>query len=133
MNRVSFGRRRLLGLAVSGFAALNAAAAVAAAGYSPGSSITVKYSRAELERRDGVESVYRRIRTAARMVCEDVDVHDLQSRLQYEACYKRAVAVAVENVGDACLAALHRSDTARRATMLLAAEVHGACTRSAAK
>jgi UrcA family protein len=98
----------VVGFAVSWVGALSATNAVASPGYAPGESINVKYSSAELDRRDGVENVYGRIRKAARMVCDDLDVHNLARRSEYLKCYNRAVEAAVATVGDARLTALHR-------------------------
>jgi UrcA family protein len=98
----------VVGFAVSWAAALSATDAVASPGYAPRESISVKYSSAELDRRDGVESVYGRIRKAARTVCDDLDVHNLARRNEYLQCYNRAVEAAVATVGDARLTALHR-------------------------
>ena len=97
----------VVGFAVSWAAALSATAAVASPGYAPGESINVKYSSAELDRRDGVENVYGRIRKAARIVCDELDVHNLARRSEYLKCYNRAVEAAVATVGDARLTALH--------------------------
>jgi UrcA family protein len=97
-----------VGFAVSWAAALSATDAVASPGYAPGESINVRYSSAELDRRDGVESVYGRIRKAARIVCDEVDVHNLAHRSEYLQCYNRAVEAAVATIGDARLTALHR-------------------------
>lgn len=96
------------GLAVSCATAVSAANAVASPGYAPGESINVKYSSAELDRRDGPERVYGRIRQAARIVCNESDVHNLARRSEYLQCYNQAVEAALATVGDARLTALHR-------------------------
>jgi UrcA family protein len=97
----------VVGFAVSWAAALSATDAVASPGYAPGESINVKYSSGELDRGDGVENVYGRIRKAARIVCDELDVHNLARRSEYLQCYNRAVEAAVAKVGDARLTALH--------------------------
>lgn len=101
----------VVGFAVSWAAALSATNAIASPGYAPGESISVKYSSSELDRRDGVENVYGRIRKAARIVCDDLDVHNLARRSEYLRCYNRAVEAAVATVGDARLTALHHGVT----------------------
>lgn len=70
----------VVGFAVSWAAALSATDAVASPGYAPGESINVKYSSGELDRGDGVENVYGRIRKAAGIVCDELDVHNLARR-----------------------------------------------------
>jgi UrcA family protein len=99
---------RLVSVAVCWAAALSAVDAVASPEYVPTGSINVRYSSAELERHNGVESVYQRIRKAARIVCDEPGVRNLERRNAYLGCYNRAVEAAVATVGDARLTALHR-------------------------
>jgi UrcA family protein len=108
MNLSYLERRKLIGFALTCAAAMSGPDAFSAPGYFPGASVDVKYSRSELERQDGVESVYRRIRNAARMVCEEPDIRDLARRNEYQECYKRAVDAAVAKIDVAPLTAMHR-------------------------
>lgn len=123
--------RKLIGLAAFWAAALSTVNAVAAPGYAPGESISVKYSTAELERHDGVENVYGRIRKAARIVCDEPDVRNLARRKEYLECYNRAVEAAVATIGDARLTALHRGITpfASAAQPIQAGESNGKVAR----
>ena len=112
MNFRILGWRKLIGVAAFCAAALSTVNAVASPGSPvPGESISVKYSNAELERHDGVENVYGRIRKAARIVCDETDVRNLARRKEYLECYNRAVEAAVATIGDARLAALHHRMT----------------------
>jgi UrcA family protein len=109
MNVLSLERRKLLGFALYCAVALSGARAFSAPGDSPGPSIDIKYSRSEFERHDGVASVYRRILTAARIVCVEPDLRELSRYSKYRECYQRAVDAAVATIGDVRLTAMHRS------------------------
>lgn len=107
MNLRNPGGHKLIVLAVSWAAVLNVADAVASTGYGPDASISVQYSRVELERNDGIENVYRRIQLAARSVCEESDTRDLTRHNRYRKCYSNAVDAAVAQIGDAGLTSMH--------------------------
>jgi UrcA family protein len=121
MNLSSIERRKLIGFALSCAVALSVGDAFAAPGDFSGVSVDVKYSKSELERHDGVESLYRRIRIAAQMVCEEPDMRDLARRNVYRKCYTTAVDAAVAKVGDARLTVRHRSSTYSKALFEIAA------------
>jgi UrcA family protein len=112
MNQSSLDSRKLLGFALCCAAALSSAEVFSAPAYFPGASIKIKYSSSELERDDGVMNVYRNIRSAARMVCEEADLRDLPRRREYRQCYDIAVDTAVAKIGNARLTALHHGNIA---------------------
>jgi UrcA family protein len=84
----------------------------AAAGPATASKI-IQYGDLDLSTDAGVQALYERIKSAARHVCYlEMSEHpgiDLQAR--YFDCYEDAVANAVKQIGEARLAALHRTQS----------------------
>ncbi|HUQ52496.1 MAG TPA: UrcA family protein [Gammaproteobacteria bacterium] len=68
---------------------------------------TVKVADLDISTASGAETLYKRIVTAARVVCFDTDVKAMH------ACRARAVADAVARVGSPLLSAAHRSTIER--------------------
>ncbi|MFL6602851.1 MAG: UrcA family protein [Steroidobacteraceae bacterium] len=98
-------------LAVAGaFAALAVTATTYAAPLSDGrSSVTVRYDDLNLASRAGVETLYRRIASAARAVCPDEHSRELGVVAASERCQANAVAEAVHQVNNPQLAVVHAS------------------------
>jgi UrcA family protein len=95
-------------LLLAGLAGVMAAGAASAAGAgSDASSVTVKYSQQSLATNDGVSILYRRIRFAATRVCPDATIGDLEGQYRVSQCREQAVAVAIRQIGNPQLAALH--------------------------
>jgi UrcA family protein len=70
-------------------------------------SVTVKYSQDSLASSDGVSDLYRRISFAAKQVCPDASFKDLAVQFRVNQCREHAVAVAIRQIGNTQLAALH--------------------------
>lgn len=70
-------------------------------------SVTVKYSHESLATNDGVSDLYRRISFAAKQVCPDASIGDLAIQFRVSQCREHAVAVAIRQIGNSQLAALH--------------------------
>lgn len=68
---------------------------------------TVEFADLNLQRHEGVVTLYRRIRTAANLVCYDGDVRPMQSQLNVHRCTSDAIGRAVAKVGVPALATLH--------------------------
>ena len=84
------------------------ATAVSAAGTgNDAPSVTVKYSQDSLATNDGVSVLYRRIRFAATKVCPDASIGDLEAQYRVAQCREQAVAVAIRQIGNPQLVALH--------------------------
>lgn len=74
----------------------------------------VAYADLDLSDDAGAQSLYRRIRVAARAVCTATDLDfDLEARRRQRACARDAVAGAVERIGSDSLTRLHRSAAAQ--------------------
>jgi UrcA family protein len=73
----------------------------------PGPSRTVRFADLDLSKKEGAETLYERIRAAARSVCYG------ESTEFGAACRATAVNEAVAGVGNSLLAAVHRAATVR--------------------
>jgi len=73
-------------------------------------SVTVRYHDLNLNSREGIASLYQRIRAAAVNVCESVEGPQLVNRVfwrEWNACINHAVANAVHDVHNENLSAYH--------------------------
>jgi UrcA family protein len=98
----------LSSLIVLGSTALGSTAAVASEQV-PVLTRSVNYVQADLQDELSAASLYQRIQRAARVVCQQPDVREVDRYRIYNSCYERAVATAVANVGATALTAVHRS------------------------
>ncbi len=87
--------------------ALSANVAQADARAAAGPSVSVVYSQTDLASTHGVQTLYARLKTAARHVCPDVDVRELARVVPARLCYESALARAVEGVRRPELSTLH--------------------------
>jgi UrcA family protein len=106
----------LSAVALRGTAALVSAAALgstAALAHEPTDppSLHVHYAQSDLQDSASAEALYRRIKHAARIVCEQPSPQEVEHYRLYKACYERAVDTAVANVGATTLTAVHHSHT----------------------
>jgi UrcA family protein len=97
--------RKLLALAAAGLAFAGSAAV--AAPHTESREVTVNYADLDLESAAGVESLYARIRSAARQVCGTAERNDFAAQADLRSCRQSAVDHAVAKVGNAALAARH--------------------------
>jgi UrcA family protein len=104
----------LSSLLLLGTAALSSAAAVAAEQI-PIETKTVNYVQADLQDQASAAALYQRIQRAARSVCQEPNVREVDRYRIYESCYKRAVETAVANVGATALTAVHRNHSRTQA------------------
>jgi UrcA family protein len=70
-------------------------------------SIAVKYTEQDLASEQGTLALYRRIATAARLVCDVGDISDMHQMAAAKACREEAVAKAVQTVNSPKLAAVY--------------------------
>jgi UrcA family protein len=92
----------LFGLAASAHAAAN----LEGTALTRGPSRTVRFADLDMAKVAGVETLYNRIRAAARSVCQG-EINEF-----YAECRAKAVDEAVAGVGNTLLAAVHRAATA---------------------
>ena len=75
---------------------------------------TVSFAGLDLTQAAGVEILYRRIRAAAKSVCQDLYTLDLgDRRALWDRCVENSMAHAIANVDSPALAALHLAKTAK--------------------
>lgn len=99
--------RRVVALSLIALS-LSAGASAAAVPQNSEPSTKVRVSDLNLNSDAGIDTLYRRIKSAARRVCNDsVTTGDPKSVRHWWRCYDEAIARAVEQIGNARLAALH--------------------------
>jgi UrcA family protein len=81
--------------------------AAAAAPLTETREVTVHYADLNLESAAGIESLYARIRAAAKQVCGTAERTDFGAQSAMRTCREAAVASAVAKIGNAALAARH--------------------------
>jgi UrcA family protein len=113
MSLMNRKRGTLTGLAMLCTAAFLSTGAVAAT--ETQESVHVSYVAADLTQPDAAEALYLHIRRAARAVCHEPDIRELENYRLYQRCYARAVDNAVAKVDATALTALHRSKIQRSA------------------
>jgi len=98
--------------------ALLCTATVMATGANAGTttdSIKVSYVRADVATTAGAQDLYEHIQRAAKLVCHEPNIRELDVYRLYQKCFDRAVDAAVTKVDSSALTALHRSKTQRSA------------------
>ena len=110
MSLMNRKRGTLTGLAVLGMAALTTGAVAAP---DVQDSVNVSYVPAALVQPEAAQALYLRIQRAARSVCHEPDIRDLETTRLYRSCFAKAVDNAVAKVDATALTALHRSKTQR--------------------
>ena len=99
-----------VGLALLCTAAVMASGAIAAP---TTDEVSVSYVTADIATPGGAEALYRHIQRAAKMVCHEPNIRELNEYRAYRICYDRAMDAAVAKVDSSALTALHRSRTQR--------------------
>lgn len=74
-------------------------------------SVAVKYDAQSLTTDTGVQQLYRRIRVAAEQVCPEETVRDLGANARVQACRAKAVALAIQHIGNTRLAVRYASSS----------------------
>lgn len=108
--------RMLVALAATAFTFV-ASAAVAAPTTVTHEAI-VNYADLNLESPAGIETLYARLRNAARQVCGSTDRADIRTMNFVADCRANAVAQAVEKIGNPALAARHAGEQQARFAQL---------------
>lgn len=68
----------------------------------------VKYNELNLTTSDGATALYGRLRTAAKMVCINLDGRELKQHAMYRDCFDHALSDAVVHVNREAVTALHQ-------------------------
>jgi UrcA family protein len=76
-------------------------------------SIVVKYSDLDLSTTEGAQKLYKRIKTAASLVCPYENAREMAFKAIGQSCRKEAVERAVRSIHNAELAAVHDEHTRR--------------------
>lgn len=97
--------RKLVALVATGLAFVGTTAV--AAPQTESREATVNYADLNLESAAGIESLYARIRSAAKKVCGTAEIRDIAARAAVSACRVAAMDKAVAAVGNEALAARH--------------------------
>jgi UrcA family protein len=84
-------------------------------------SVLVRFADLDLEKSSGATVLYGRLQHAAKHVCRGYPSLDLERPVVWSACYKNAVARAVQTVNHPSLTAVHMTHIGRAATPQLAA------------
>jgi UrcA family protein len=83
---------------------------------------TVSFADLNLQRHEGVATLYRRIRNAANLVCYESGVPPIQSQLSVRKCTSNAIGRAVAQVGVPALVALHAQNEKAAPVAMVARE-----------
>ena len=105
-NRAS---NTLVSLALSALAgtALLVTAGVANAAPTPDAAVTVNYGDLNVQTHDGAVTLYRRIASAAKLVCPGADNRNMAALAIRESCQRAAIERAVHGLSNPQLAAVH--------------------------
>ena len=96
----------LAGIALSGPATLFAGMPTDAADNL--AAVHVSYAGLDLSSEAGAAILYRRLKVAARQVCESLNERQLTQHARWAACYEKALTDAVAQVNQPQVTALHR-------------------------
>jgi UrcA family protein len=97
--------RKLVALVAAGLAFAGSAAV--ASPQTESRTVTVNYADLDLESAAGIESLYARIRSAAKKVCGSAERHDFAAQADLRSCREAALEQAVAKIDNAALAARH--------------------------
>ena len=74
----------------------------------------LRYSPAELASSADAENVYRKLKFAARQVCDSTaTLRSLSERIQSERCYEKVLASVVQQIDQPMLSSLHAAKTSK--------------------
>jgi UrcA family protein len=76
-------------------------------------TVTIRYSREELQSREGIRRLYDRLGLAAREVCQFYDSTELARRHVFRLCVSRSLDRAVTQIHDPALSAYHLRQVTR--------------------
>ena len=78
-------------------------------------SVTVSFADLDLSKAAGAQTLYKRIKAAARQVCGSIDGYTYMKSQRWRECYQSAIADAVARVDRPSLTALHQQQSSKTA------------------
>ena len=113
MNNFTSRTKRLTRAGVAAFAVCTSLVAYTASAAEPKvKSLAVSYADLDLSKPAGAQTLYKRIKAAARHVCGPTDQYTfVTSASAFRQCFNKAVADAVGQVDRPSLTALHREES----------------------
>lgn len=115
MNRLPLGKLvTATAVALVGFASTN----VALAGNDGRTHITVSYADLDLGKPQGVDTLYARLRGAAKVACGEADARNLREKAFVRGCREEALANAIEGIDHSALTAKHLQRSPERLAQL---------------
>lgn len=112
MNNFTSRTKRLTRAGIAAFAVCTSLVAYTASAAEPKvKSLAVSFADLDLSKPAGAQTLYKRIKAAARNVCGPADQYTfVVSSYSFRKCYDKAVADAVAQVDRPSLTALHREE-----------------------
>jgi len=77
-------------------------------------SVVVHFADLDLSRSEGVAALYRRLKGAAKTLCEPLNARDLEMQMNFRTCLQSALSAAVANIDRLALTAYHEAQTNSR-------------------
>ena len=111
-HSLSHLRRAMIGVAFVAGATVSIPALAAEA---DGPQRAIQYTDADLASEASVAALYEKLQRASRSVCRSLKGTDIRSVRNYDDCYARALASAVDAVNEQTLTALHNQPGAKSA------------------
>lgn len=115
MNRITLGKlATATAVALVGFASTN----VALAAGDGRTQITVSYADLDLAKPQGVDTLYARLKGAAKAACGEADARNLREKALVRGCRDEALANAIQGVNHSALTAKHLQRSPARLAQL---------------
>ena len=105
--------RAVLMTAVAAFGVVSAATATAGEAELFHSRV-VKYDDLDINSEQGAKALYTRLRSAARIVCANLEGREIRQKLEWKSCFDQALTRSVAEVNQERVTALHRSRADRQ-------------------
>jgi UrcA family protein len=105
-------RCALIGITTIAFGVCAGHASAATPEESP-PTIVVKYKDLDLSQQRDAQRLYRRIQTAAQLVCENTRGEEFSTMWRYHACMDQAITNAVATISSARVTEIHEATTQR--------------------
>lgn len=114
MTSITSRTKRLTRAGIAAFAVCTCLVSYSASAELSVKSQAVSFADLDLSKAAGAQTLYKRIRAAARHVCGPVDQYtNLTSSKSFRKCYDAAIADAVAQVDRPSLTALHKEEASR--------------------
>lgn len=112
MNSITSQTKRLTRAGIAAFAVCSSLVAYSASAEPKVKTLAVSYADLDLSKPAGAQTLYKRIKAAARNVCGPADRYTYATPSQgFRQCFDKAIADAVAQVDRPSLTALHREVT----------------------